>query len=219
MGGGAGNQSIPLAVAGYDLTIVDPSPAMLARAEARAAEAGVAQRVRLVEATGADAPSVLGGQRFGSVLCHGILMYLEEPESTEAALVALADTGAIVSIVAKNVEVMSLLHAHQGDWEAAIAAFDADHQVNGLGVVTRGDRVEDLRDRLDALGVEPVDWYGVRLFTDGWVRERSATDPDALVLQAELEASRRDPYRHLSRLFHLIGRRHSAAITSGRSPA
>jgi hypothetical protein len=109
--------------------------------------------------------------------------------------------------VAKNVEVMSLLHAHQGDWEAALAAFDSDHQVNGLGVVTRGDRIPDLRDRLDANGIEPVAWYGVRLFTDGWVRERSATDPDALVLRAELEASRRDPYRQLSRLFHLVGRR------------
>ena len=58
---------------------------------------------------GADAPAVLDGERFGAVLCHGVLMYLEEPGPTEAALAALADTGAVVSIVAKNVEVMSLL--------------------------------------------------------------------------------------------------------------
>jgi ubiquinone/menaquinone biosynthesis C-methylase UbiE len=32
VGGGAGNQSIPLARAGHDVTIVDPSPAMLERA-------------------------------------------------------------------------------------------------------------------------------------------------------------------------------------------
>jgi hypothetical protein len=56
-------------------------------------------------------------------------------------------------------------------------------------------------------GVETVDWYGVRLFTDGWTPDRSATDPEDLVLEAELQASRRDPYRRLSRLFHLIGRR------------
>jgi S-adenosylmethionine-dependent methyltransferase len=34
-------------------------------------------------------------------------------------------------------------------------------------------------------------------------------DEDELttIAEVELEASRRDPYRHLSRVFHLIGRR------------
>jgi hypothetical protein len=50
-------------------------------------------------------------------------------------------------------------------------------------------------------------WYGVRLFTDGWTPDRAAADPEDLVLQAELLASQRDPYRRLSRLFHLVGRR------------
>jgi S-adenosylmethionine-dependent methyltransferase len=49
--------------------------------------------------------------------------------------------------------------------------------------------------------------FGVRLFTDGWTPDRAATDPENLVLQAELNVSQRDPYRRLSRLFHLIGRR------------
>jgi S-adenosylmethionine-dependent methyltransferase len=52
-----------------------------------------------------------------------------------------------------------------------------------------------------------VAWYGVRLFTDGLTPERAATDPEDLVLEAELIASQRDPYRRLSRLFHLMGRR------------
>src|SRR5205085_1565186 len=102
------------------------------------------------------------------------------------------------SIVAKNVEVMAMRYAHEGDWAAAIAAFDGDRQVNGLGVDTRGDRVEHLSDLLAQGGVEPVAWYGVRLFTDGWTPDRAATDPEDLVLEAELMASRRDPYRRLS---------------------
>jgi 2-polyprenyl-3-methyl-5-hydroxy-6-metoxy-1,4-benzoquinol methylase len=32
IGGGAGNQSIPLARAGYEVTLVDPSPSMLTKA-------------------------------------------------------------------------------------------------------------------------------------------------------------------------------------------
>jgi S-adenosylmethionine-dependent methyltransferase len=97
--------------------------------------------------------------------------------------------------------------ALSGDWAAALAAFDQDRQVNGLGADTRGDRVDGLAEALRARGVEPEAWYGVRLFTDGWVPERPASDPEDLVLAAELEASRRDPYRRLSRLFHLVARK------------
>src|SRR5581483_1311122 len=35
VGGGAGHQSFPLAQAGYDVTLLDPSPAMLDRARQR----------------------------------------------------------------------------------------------------------------------------------------------------------------------------------------
>jgi S-adenosylmethionine-dependent methyltransferase len=200
IGGGAGNQSIPLAHAGYDLTIVDPSPAMLDRARERAGTS-----VTLVEARGEDAPAVLTGQRFGAVLCHGVLMYLDDPSPLVDALCSLAAPGGVVSIVAKNVEVMAARPALAGDWAGALAAFDADRQVNGLGVETRGDRVESLEVMLRDRDVEPVAWYGVRLFTDGWTPDLPADDADDLVLQVELVASQRDPYRRLSRLFHLVG--------------
>jgi SAM-dependent methyltransferase len=209
VGGGAGHQSLPLARAGYDVTIVDPSVAMLDRARSLLAKeaAAVARRVRLVEAPGADAPAALGGERFGGVLCHGVLMYLDDPEPLVGALCALADRGGVVSIVAKSVEVMAVRPALAGEWATALAMFDSDRQVNGLGVDTRGDDIGALSALLRDRGVEPVDWYGVRLFTDGWAPERPPTDPDDLVLRVELEASRRDPYRRLSRLFHLVGRR------------
>ncbi len=119
----------------------------------------------------------------------------------------LVAPGGIVSIVAKNVEVMAARSAHEGDWAGALAAFDSDRQVNGLGVDTRGDSVDGLSALLSDRGVDPICWYGVRLFTDGWAPDRPPNDPEDLVLQVELEASRRDPYRRLSRLFHLIGHR------------
>lgn len=64
VGGGAGNQSVPLAQAGYDVTIVDPSPAMLERAAERLANEPdeVVARVRLIEASGEEAPTALGSQ-------------------------------------------------------------------------------------------------------------------------------------------------------------
>ena len=182
---------------------------MLERAdERRSREPGeVAARVRLIESTGEAAAAALGGETFDAVLCHGVVMYLDDPEPLVDALCELTAPGGVVSIVAKNVEVMALRHAHEGDWAAAIAAFDCDRQINGLGVDTRGDRIEHLQKLIKKNGVQPVGWYGVRLFTDGWTPERTASDPEDLVLEAELMASRRDPYRRLSRLFHLIGQR------------
>lgn len=221
VGGGAGHQSIPLARDGYDVTIVDPSPFMLERAaqliDLEAPE--VAARVRLVEASGEDAATALDGQRFGGVLCHGVVMYLDDPTALIDALCALADDDGIVSIAAKNLGVMAVRPALAGDWAGALAGFDADRQINGLGADTRGDTVPDLSDRLAANGVETLAWYGVRLFTDGWTRELPASDPEDLVLAVELEASRRDPYRQLTRLFHLVGRRqsHRPDGTSGES--
>ena len=209
VGGGAGHQAVPLARAGYDVTIVDPSPAMLVRAERLIAgePADVARRISLVEVCGEDAPAKFGGQRFGAVLCHGVIMYLEDPSPMIAALSELADTHAIVSIVAKNADVLASRPALAGDWAAALDAFDADRQINGLGLETRGDRIDDLSATLTKRQIDPIAWYGVRLFTDGWTPDRPAIGLEEPVMAVELEASRRDPYRQLSRLFHLLGRR------------
>lgn len=208
VGGGAGNQSIPLARRGHDVTIADPSPAMLDRArEALAGESEeVRGRVRLVQCRGQDAPAALG-ETFDGVLCHGVVMYVEDPDTFVGALADLAAPGGIVSIVAKNADVLAARPAQEGRWADALAAFDADRQVNGLGIDTRADRVEDLSALLERHGVEPTAWYGVRLFTDAWATDRPPEDPEDVVLAVELEASRRDPYRQFSRLFHLVGRR------------
>ncbi|MGH9917478.1 MAG: class I SAM-dependent methyltransferase [Nitrososphaerales archaeon] len=210
VGGGAGHQALPLARDGYQVSIVDPSPAMLSRAEQllAAEPIEVRHRVRLLEAPGEDAPSALAGQRFAGVLCHGVLMYLDDPEPLVLALADLAEDESVVSIAAKNSRTLAVRPALAGDWKTALAAFETDHQINGLGVETRGDTVEELSALLSGCGVEPVGWYGVRLFTDGWSPDRPAADADDDVLAVELEASRRDPYRQLSRLFHLIGIRH-----------
>lgn len=207
VGGGAGHQSIPLARRGYDVTIVDPSAAMLERAEAALGREPpkVATRVRLVHSTAEQAPAVLDRGVFAGVLCHGVVMYVEQPRPFIAALADLAEPGGVVSLVAKSADTLAVRPALQGDWSGALAAFGADRQVNGLGVDTRADSLPELTAMLADVGVERVAWYGVRLFTDGWVPDRPTGDPESTVLAVELEASRRDPYRLLSRLFHVVG--------------
>ncbi len=207
VGGGAGHQTLPLARRGYEVTIVDPSTAMLERAETRLANEspGVRQRVELVEASAEEATRIVGRGVFSGVLCHGVIMYVEEEGPFVEALSELAQPGAVVSVVAKNADVLASRPALEGDWAAALTAFDADRQINGLGVETRGHSLEGLSRLLSGAGIDRVAWYGVRLFTDGWTEESTITDPETTVLAVELEASRRDPYRGMSRLLHFVG--------------
>jgi SAM-dependent methyltransferase len=212
VGGGAGHQALPLARDGYQVTVVDSSTAMLDRAAQPLAQEPetVQARLTLVEAAGEDAPTALGGRRFAGVLCHGVLMYLDDPVPLVAALAQLADDGGVVSIVAKNQRSLAVRPALDGRWAEALSAFDSERQVNGLDVDTRADTVEELSELLADNGVEAVAWYGVRLFTDGWTPDRPSIHSEDDVLAVEREASHRDPYRQLSRLFHLVGIRHGA---------
>jgi len=90
-------------------------------------------------------------------------------------------------------------------WADALAAFDATTEIGALGIDTRGDTVEDLSVLLQQYGVNVEGWYGVWLFSD-WLDLPSGSTDVAAVAAVELEASQRDPYRRLSRAFHLIGR-------------
>jgi SAM-dependent methyltransferase len=209
VGGGAGNQSIPLARRGHPVTILDSSPAMLSRARERLAgePAETAARVRLIEATAEDARRAVGDERFASVLCHEVIMYFEDPRPLVAALAELVRPGGIVSVLAKNARALAVRPALEGRWADALAAFDRDREVNSLGLDTRGDTVDGLAALMVEHGLKPIAWYGVRLFTDH--ASPPAPEDSALTAQAlavELKASRRDPYRQLSRLFHMIAR-------------
>ena len=208
VGGGAGHQSLPLARLGFEVTVLDPSPAMLGKAEQRlgAEPDDVRRRVRLIEARGEDAVAATGGQRFAAVLCHGVLMYLDRPDPAVSALCACARPGGIVSIMALNARTMAVRPALDRRWADALAAFDTGHEVGVLGAETRGDTVEELSGLLRANAVVPEAWYGVWLFTDWLDLPVEGTDV-AAVAAVELEASLRDPYRRLSRVFHLVGRR------------
>jgi SAM-dependent methyltransferase len=210
VGGGAGHQSFPLAQAGYDVTLLDPSPAMLGKARQRLS-AEARRRVTFIEAPGENADEAVGGRRFDAVLCHGVLGYLDDPEPVIDQLCRCAVPGGLVSIMAGNANAAAVRPALERRWDDALASFDARNEIGVLGIPTRADTVEELSAALQSRGVEPLRWYGVWLFVDWLEFSGVQLDPaDTKQLEAtaavELEAGRRDPYRQLSRIFHLIGR-------------
>ncbi len=217
VGGGAGHQSFPLAQAGYDVTLLDSSPAMLAKARQRLERlpAQARGRVTLVRADGEHAEDAVHGRRFDAVLCHGVLGYLEQPEALVDQLCRCAAAGGIVSIMTGNARTTAVRPALERRWDDALAAFDVRTGIGALGVSARADTVEEVSELIRSRGVEPLRWYGVWLFVDWLEFSGAELDPGdsaqvAATAAVELEASRRDPYRQLSRVFHLVGRKGSS---------
>jgi S-adenosylmethionine-dependent methyltransferase len=214
VGGGAGHQSFPLAQAGYEVTLLDSSPAMLDKARQRLERLpdDARRRVTLLAADGEHADDAVAGRRFGAVLCHGVLGYLEQPELLVSQLCRCAAPGGIVAIMTGNAKAGAVRPALERRWADALAAFDARTEIGVLGVPGRADTVEELSELVRGRGVEPLAWYGVWLFVDWLEFSGAELDPAdaeqvAATAAVELEASRRDPYRQLSRVFHLVGRK------------
>jgi SAM-dependent methyltransferase len=170
------------------------------------------QRVTLLQADGGDADEAVHGRRFAAVLCHGVLGYLDEPEPLVNQLCQCAAPGGVVSIMTGNAKASAVRPALERRWDDALASFDARTEIGVLGVQGRSDTVDEISDLLQSRGVEPVCWYGVWLFVDWLEFSGAELDPNdaqqvAATAAVELEASRRDPYRQLSRVFHLVGRK------------
>jgi SAM-dependent methyltransferase len=214
VGGGAGHQSFPLAEAGYEVTLLDPSAAMLDKARERLARLAPEARARvtLLPGHGEEAAAAVGGRRFGAVLCHGVLGYLPDPGPVVEQLSRCTGPGGLVSIMTGNAGTMAVRPALEQRWSDALTAFDSRTEVGVLGVPTRADTVDGLSALLREHEVEPLAWYGVWLFVD-WLEfagvRLDPADHDRLrqIAAVELEAAGRDPYRQLSRVFHLLGRR------------
>ena len=208
VGGGAGQQSIRLARKGYEVTILDPSPEMLDEARRRLAseDEDVRRRVRLVEGEGERGHEVLGGEKFDAVLCHGVLMYLEDAWPMIQGLSTLAPSGGIVSVLTKNASALAVRPALEGRYQDALSLLEANRDLGRLGVITRGDTVEGLSEAFAEAGLAVERWYGVRVFSDHLGDSVPGEDlPE--ILELEWEAGKREPYKSVARLIHMVGRR------------
>jgi S-adenosylmethionine-dependent methyltransferase len=166
----------------------------------------VRRRMRLVESAGEQASEVLGGETFGAVLCHGVLMYLEDARPMIHALSNLALTEGIVSVLTKNAAALAARPALEGRYRDALSALKTDRDLGRLGVMTRGDTVEGLSEAFADAGLMVEIWYGVRVFADHLGDSMPGEDlPE--ILELEWEAGKREPYRSIARLIHMVGRK------------
>ncbi|OLZ69264.1 SAM-dependent methyltransferase [Streptomyces sp. IMTB 2501] len=207
VGMGQGTQALRLARLGHQVTGVEQDPTMIAAArEALAAQPeGIRARVRLVQGDGRDTGVHFLPGSFDVVLCHGVLMYVEEPDPLLAGLARMLAPGGLLSLLVRNGDALALRPGLSGDWAGSLAAFDTTAYRNRLGLDVRADRLAGLTATLAGIAAPLHAWYGVRVFTDTATDDTPIPDDLETLLAAEERAGRTDPYRGVAALLHLCG--------------
>ena len=209
VGGGDGRDSLHLAGHGHDVTVLDPSAALLAQAAAAADVAGCSDHLAVVEA-GIDDLRTLDLGEFDLVLCHNVLQYREDLRRSVGAVVAMADSGALISLLCPNpaAEVLGGV-VRGGDPAVALASLDDtvsrsdtfDHEVARIDV-------DAAHSALVGAGCELVHHFGIRCVTDLVTDDARKDDPDyfAALEALELALCDREPYLRTARFWQLVGR-------------
>lgn len=216
VGAGQGTQAVRLAQRGDRVVAIEPDREMRAafRETLSGLSAETMARVSLVDGALGELADATRGDTFDVVCCQGVLMYLDDPASAIAELVATVAPGGLLSLVARNADGMALRPGLRGDWQGVQRMLDAAQHdrryPNEIGVEARADRVDEIASLVRSHGLEVEAWYGVRVLTDGVDAETPVpNDPAELaaLLDAEDRVGRTDPYRRVGTLFHLIARR------------
>ncbi len=219
-GGGSGQFAVPLAELGHLVTVVDASADALAALERRAAERGVAGRVTGVQGDADTAALVVGADTQDLVLCHSLLEVVDDPAAVLGPLTQAVRVGGAASVLVANRHATVLARALGGHFADATRALDdpAGRWGEADGIRRRYD-VGEATALLVAAGLQVEAVHGVRVVADllsgpgapGAQLSRSAGEPEAGALDAlldfELAASARPPFRDIATQLHLLGRR------------
>lgn len=207
VGGGTGGFAVPLAEAGHRVTVVDASPDALAALTRRAAEAGVADRIRAVQGDGDDLARLVEPASVDLVLCHAVLEVVDDPTRVVAALAEAVRPGGAVSVLVAGRAAAVLGRAANGALDTAAALLtDPDGRAGGRDTLRRRYDVATASALLASAGFAVERIHGVRVFADLIPAPVAEADPQAL-LDLELAASARSPYRDLAAQLHLFARR------------
>ncbi len=207
-GGGSGSFAVPVAQLGHRVTVVDPSPNALFALERRAAEAGVADRIRGVQGDVHGLFDVVERGGFDAVLCHGVLEHVEDPaEGVRNAVDALRPAGAL-SLLAAGLGGAVLARALAGHFtEARQALSDPAGRWGDGDPMPRRFTAEQLTGLAGDAGVEVGSVHGIRVFADLVPGALVDTEPGALeaLLKLESAAAELPAFHSVATQLHVLG--------------
>jgi SAM-dependent methyltransferase len=209
VGGGTGGLAVPFAVAGHDVTVVDPSPDALAAAQRRAAEAGA--RLAAVQGDAASLDGVVGAEAADLVICHNVLEYVDSPADAMAAIARVLRPSATVSVLASNAVAAVLRRALAGRFADALLLLQGRDEGDEGGVPRRF-TLPALIGLIEKAGLRPGEAHGLRIFgglVPGALLDGDAGGSQAAEALRELEeaAAATPPLRDIAAKLHVLGHR------------
>ena len=203
-GGGSGRRAVPLAVGGADVTVIDSSIDALAILDRRAAEAGVGDHVRGIQADVEDIDSLVPPGSFDLVLLHEVLGSAKDSADVIVAAARTVGPAGYLSTVLANPVAAVIARALSGELNAALAELDVQEDADRrpLDLHTLGQLV-------DAAGFDVLSTRGLGALSSlvpGGVLDGRPGAARAL-MELDRRCSARSPYREIAGHLHLLARR------------
>lgn len=188
---------------GHEVTLIEMSQRMLARARQNFAEVGIAsdQYHAYHGAVQQVLPTLEG--RYDVVLLHAVLEWTPDPQALLKHVSRVVAPGGFLSVTFYNLDGFLYRRLLQGNFRHLDAPRPRPH----LGDLTpiyplRGHEVEAW---LADAGMMVTHKRGLRCFVD-YMHPKAAKVTDAQILEQERRFSRIEPYRSVSRYLHIVAR-------------
>lgn len=207
VGCGIGTLAIELAKHGHQVTAIDSAPDMLEFAKKQAQQEDVS--IQFFEATAQELLKLVEKSSFDMVLCHSVLEFLPNLESTLAVIAQTIKPQGLISIETKNSAASVLYNALvKYDFKYAIEALQNTAQHSGLvDTPMKSFSFNELEKIFKKLNFISQAHYGVRIFSD-YVPVPILSDKKQYraLEKLELVVGSHQPYSSCGRYLHYIGK-------------
>ncbi|MEZ5449276.1 MAG: methyltransferase domain-containing protein [Thiolinea sp.] len=215
-GGGLGQMSIWLAQQGHFIVLAEPSEDMLVEARRNIQASRQTDNIKVQKASIQELVTQ-PEHAFDGIVLHAVLEWLAAPRTTLQQLLTLLKPSGWISIMFFNQNSKEMRHLLGGDFKPVLEQRLASDGHNGLAPISPL-LPDEVLGWLPTLGLELLDWSGVRCFYDyshPEVRKRMALDE---ILLLERRYSRREPWRSLARYQHIVCRK-TVVVPAGTDTA
>ncbi len=196
VGGGMGQFALRLAPLVRDVTLCEPSEAMLRKARKMMHQAGV-ENVQFVQAKLQGLRKKVDLQ-FDLVLCHAVLEWLADPHSAVRVLAAMMKRNGYLSLLFYNRNAAVLKRAFAGNFSPEKAA--ARIRPHALDP-------DDVREWVRRAALRVVSTSGIRIFHDHLASPVKRGGQLRRLVDMEIAFRQREPFASIAQHVHLVCRK------------
>lgn len=165
IGGGDGRDAAWLAEQGYEVTLVDPSAGMIAKAHTRFEASEL--KVETYQVDPDDIQDRFSDQTFDIVLSHGVLMYcLEDPDQHVQTLASLVSPNGTVSLATKGFAGAVYRAMYRREMPVVRNLMQTEQDIGHLGLRVWAYPPERVEEMLGRHALKVLDWRGVRIASE-----------------------------------------------------